>query len=161
MRFHDWRDAVRRREPHPERRALHRAGRGVRELLLTAAPDAEQQKDLDFLLSLGDIFTLIVYGQLILEQAQLLDLDDDVVDTIFEVLVQDFSANAITMHGRSGANDAQRTWAVGVVRAPITDAGRAERMWNEIVGAVERLLDEPVGRPALRTRLSSRPERPG
>ena len=41
------------------------------QLLLTAAPDDEQQKDLDFLLALGDIFTLIVYGQLILEQAAL------------------------------------------------------------------------------------------
>ena len=38
-------------------------------MLRTAAPDAGQQQDLDFRLVLGQLFTLIVYAQLILEQA--------------------------------------------------------------------------------------------
>ena len=77
---------------------------------------------------------LIVYGQLILEQAKIVDLDPDVVDTIFEVLVRDFSANAVTMHGKSGANDAQRAWAVGAARAPITADDRFAKMWAEVAG---------------------------
>jgi hypothetical protein len=50
-------------------------------LLATAAPEAEQQTDLDFLLNVGHLFSLIVYGQLILEQAALTGLDDDIVET--------------------------------------------------------------------------------
>ena len=38
-------------------------------------------KDLDFLLVVGHLFTLVVYGQLILEQADLIGLDTDLVDS--------------------------------------------------------------------------------
>lgn len=133
IRFHNWRDAYASASHIPNVALFTEQAEAFTQLLLTAAPDAGQQKDMDFLLALGDIFTLIVYGQLILEQARLLDLDEDVVDSICEFLVKDFSAAAIALHGRSGANAAQRTWALSVVRAPITDAGRTGRIWNEIV----------------------------
>ena len=42
-----------------------------REFLRKATPDEAQQKDIDFLLAVGEIFTLVVYGQLILENAAL------------------------------------------------------------------------------------------
>ncbi len=58
-----------------------------------APPAEEQQQDLDFLLTLGELFTLVVYGQLILEQAALdRARPSDVLDQIFDVLVRDFSA---------------------------------------------------------------------
>ena len=60
--------ALREVRPHSQRRTLLRAGRALRELLVTAAPDAEQQKDLDFMLVVGHLFTLVVYGQLILSR---------------------------------------------------------------------------------------------
>ena len=134
VRFQDWKAPYVAVQSIPNVGLFLEQAEAFCDLLLTAAPDAEQQKDLDLLLSLGDIFTLIVYGQLILEQAAILDLDTDVVDTIFEVLVRDFSANAVTMHGKSGANDAQRAWAVGSVRAPITAADRFEKVWAEVAG---------------------------
>ena len=43
----------------------------LQEFLATATPDEAQQKDVDFLLALGELFTLVVYGQLILEGAEL------------------------------------------------------------------------------------------
>ena len=92
VRFHDWRKPFAEASGIPNVARFTEQAEAFTQLLLTAAPDDEQQKDLDFLLALGDIFTLIVYGQLILEQAALIDLEDDVVDTIFEVLVRDFSA---------------------------------------------------------------------
>ena len=45
-----------------------------KQLLVDAAPDADQQKDLDYLLTLGELFTLIPYGQLICEQAEFVEL---------------------------------------------------------------------------------------
>ena len=61
-----------------------------------------QQKDLDFLLTLGELFTLVVYGQLVLENATLLGVAADVVDQIFDFMVRDFSRFAVELHGRAG-----------------------------------------------------------
>ncbi|MGH3475076.1 MAG: acyl-CoA dehydrogenase family protein, partial [Aeromicrobium sp.] len=143
VRFHDW------RKPFADASGIANVARfteqaeAFTELLLTAAPDEEQQKDLDFLLTLGDIFTLIVYGQLILEQARLVDLDDDVVDTIFEVLVRDFSAAAVALHGRAGTTPAQQEWAIGAIRKPVVDAARFDRVWSEVVGLADAYTMTP------------------
>jgi acyl-CoA dehydrogenase len=104
------------------------------QLLVTAAPEGEQLKDLDFLLSVGELFTLIVYGQLILEQAQILGLETDVVDTIFGVLIRDFSAGAVSLHGKTGSTEAQQQWALGAVRKPVVDAELFDRVWAQVVG---------------------------
>ena len=76
---------------------------GLVELLSTAPPTEDQQQDLDFLLTLGELFTLVVYGQLILEQAALTDVDSDTIDQIFDVLVRDFSAYAVELHGKASS----------------------------------------------------------
>jgi acyl-CoA dehydrogenase len=105
---------------------------GFATLLRTAAPDAEQQQDLDFRLVLGQLFTLIVYAQLILEQAELTGLDPDVLDTIFEVFVRDFSALAVELHGKASSTEAQQRWALANVRKPVIDTGRFERVWEQV-----------------------------
>ena len=78
-------------------------------------------------LVLGQLFTLIVYAQLILEQAELTGLDPDVLDTIFEVFVRDFSALAVELHGKASSTEAQQQWALANVRKPVIDTGRFER----------------------------------
>ena len=101
-------------------------------MLRTAAPNAEQQQDLDFRLVLGQLFTLIVYAQLILEQAELMRLDPDVLEEIFEVFVRDFSALAVELHGKSSSTELQQQWALANVRKPVIDAGRFERVWEQV-----------------------------
>ena len=71
----------------------------LKELLVRATPTEEQAKDVDFLLAVGELFTLVVYAQLILEGATLSaaeGIDGDTVDQIFDVLVRDFSRHAWT-----------------------------------------------------------------
>jgi len=104
----------------------------LRDLLSTAAPTAEQQKDLDFMLVLGHLFTLVVYGQLILEQADLLGLETDLVDQIFDVQVRDFSGYAVALHGKTSSTAAQQQWALEAVRKPVADAERFDRMWQQV-----------------------------
>ena len=91
---------LREAREHPERRAVLRAGGGVQAVPRHRRPDAEQQKDLDFLLNVGHLFSLIVYGQLILEQAALTGVDDDIVDQIFDFQIRDFSTYAVALHGK-------------------------------------------------------------
>ncbi|WP_163701952.1 acyl-CoA dehydrogenase family protein [Mycolicibacterium sarraceniae] len=106
--------------------------RALQALLSTAAPDADQQRDLDFMLIVGHLFTLVVYGQLILEQAELRGLDHDLVDQIFDVAVRDFSGYAVALHGKTSSTPAQQEWALAAVRKPVTDADRFDRVWQQV-----------------------------
>jgi acyl-CoA dehydrogenase len=102
--------------------------------LLQEAPlTAEQMSgDLDFQQSLSQLFTLIPYAQLILEQAQLDEIPQDIVDLVFETLVRDFSLTAIELHGKDSSTDAQQAWALDTVRKPVIDVERGDRVYSEI-----------------------------
>ena len=71
--------------------------RVFKKLLATATPDEAQQEGPDFLLALGELFTLVVYGQLILENARLYAVDDATVDQIFDFMVRDFAKYALQL----------------------------------------------------------------
>ena len=64
-------------------------------MLAQATPSPEQVKDTDFLLTLGEAFTQVVYGQLILENVEVYSIDDDLVDQIFDFMVRDLSGYAL------------------------------------------------------------------
>ncbi|WP_433269340.1 acyl-CoA dehydrogenase [Actinosynnema sp. CS-041913] len=132
IRFHDWEAAYREFAHVPNVARFHEQAAAIRTLLTTAAPDAEQQKDLDFLLNLGHLFTLVVYGQLILEQARLTGLDADLLDQVFDVLIRDFSGYAVALHGKASSTEAQQAWALGQVRKPVVDRDRFERVWGRV-----------------------------
>ena len=143
VRFHDWRAAYQQAKGIPNVAVFTEQAEAFVQLLTSAAPDGEQLKDLDFLLSVGKLFTLIVYGQLILEQAQILDLETDVVDTIFGVLVRDFSAGAVSLHGKTGSTEAQQQWALGAVRKPVVDANLFDRVWAQVVSLADAYSMKP------------------
>ena len=88
--------------------------------------------DLDFQQSLAQLFTLLPYGQLILEQAELAEVEPDIVDLVFETLVRDFSATAIELHGKASSTEAQQRWALGSVRKPVVDELRDDRVYAEV-----------------------------
>lgn len=96
---------------------------------LEATPDAEQQKDIDFLLPVGEIFTLVAYGQLILEAARLESLGTDLVEQIFDVLVRDLSRSALELHGKPSSRPEQQRLALEMIRRPVPDAARVERVF--------------------------------
>ena len=130
--FPDWRRAFEPYADLPNVARFREQAEGFATLLHTAAPDGEQRKDLDFQLALGQLFTLVVYSQLILEQGSLIDFDPDVLDTIFEVFVRDFSTLAIELHGKASSTDAQKQWALDHVRKPAIDTDRLEKVWNQV-----------------------------
>jgi acyl-CoA dehydrogenase len=88
-----------------------------------------QQKDLDFLLTLGELFTLVVYGQLVLESASLMHVAPDVVDQVFDFMVRDFSRFAVELHGRAGTAPEQAADCLTMVRKPAADPTRAAAVW--------------------------------
>ncbi|MEV4843212.1 acyl-CoA dehydrogenase [Micromonospora matsumotoense] len=132
IRFHDWRAAYAARAEVPNVARFTAQADGLRELLAAHPPGEEQQGDLDFLLALGQLFALVVYGQLILEQAGATGLDADLLDQIFDILVRDFAGHATELHGKPTATDAQAGWALTQVRRPVADAARAGRVWSRV-----------------------------
>jgi acyl-CoA dehydrogenase len=134
IRFADWREAYAGFSNVPNVARFAEQAEGLSTLLTTAPPGEEQQSELGFLLTLGELFTLVPYGQLILEQASLTGLDDDTVDAIFDVFVRDFSAYAVTLHGHPSSTDAQQAWALDHVRKPVADPERFARTWGRVEG---------------------------
>jgi acyl-CoA dehydrogenase len=132
VQFADWTPPYEAHTDVPNVAVFYEQAKAFRDLLLTAAPDAEQQKDLDFLLEVGHLFTLIVYGQLILEQAELTGFDADVVDQIFDFQIRDFNTHAVALHGKPRATAAQQDWALASIRKPVGDAERFTRVWERV-----------------------------
>jgi hypothetical protein len=133
IRFHDWRLAYDQHAHLPNVARFREQADGLVVVLREHAPDAAQQRDLDFLLALGQLFALVVYGQLILEQADLASVDDTVLDEIFDVLVRDFSQYCTELHGKTATTEAQATWALAHVRRPVPDDARTADVWNRVV----------------------------
>ncbi len=104
-----------------------------REFLLKATPDTAQQKDIDFLLTVGEIFTLVVYGQLILENAALLAIDDDIVDQIFDFMVRDLSEFALQLHNKPSSTEAQMAFCMKLIRKAHVDEERYKRVLERYV----------------------------
>jgi acyl-CoA dehydrogenase len=132
VRFHDWKTAYAEAAHIPNVALFTEQAGSLVKLLTEAAPDEAQQADLDFGLALTELFTLIVYGQLILEQARITGLEDEVVDQIFAVLVQDFSVAAVDLNGKASSTEAQQAIALAALRKPVVDAERFENVWARV-----------------------------
>jgi len=133
IQFPDWRPVFDRFAEIPNVARFRESADALVELV-QAAPLTEEQlsSDLDFQQSLAQLFTLVPYGQLILEQAELDGTEPDLVDLIFEWLVRDFTTCAIDLHGKASSTDGQQQWVVDNVRKPVTDAERDERVYAEV-----------------------------
>ena len=106
------------------------------EFLTQATPSAEQAKDLDFLLTLGELFTLVPYGQLILESKHIYGVEDDVVDQIFDVLVRDFSKYALQLYSKTSSTSRQMELCLRMIRKPVVDMARFERVLGDHIYAL-------------------------
>ncbi|MFD4183385.1 acyl-CoA dehydrogenase family protein [Rhodococcus sp. NPDC058514] len=132
VQFHDWTKVYERFADIPNVVRFYEQALELKKLLTVAAPDAAQQKDLDFLLDVGHLFSLVVYGQLILEQAEITGLDRDLVDQIFDFQIRDFSGYAVALHGKPSSTAAQQEWALGAIRKPVVDEDRFARVWEQV-----------------------------
>jgi alkylation response protein AidB-like acyl-CoA dehydrogenase len=133
IRFPDWRPIFDAFAGLPNVGRFREQSETLCELAQTAPlTQAQLTDDLDFQQCLAQLFTLVPYGQLVLEQAQLDHAPSDVVDLIFEWLVRDFNTYAIELLGKASSTDEQQRWAVNAVRKPIIDAARDERVYTEV-----------------------------
>lgn len=104
-----------------------------KEALVAASPGKEQQTDIDFLLTIGEMFTLVAYGQLIIENAKIYGIDNDLLDQIFDFFVRDFSVYATQLHGKQSSTDKQQEYCKKMIRKPVVDKRRYDAVWEKYV----------------------------
>ena len=109
-----------------------------KEFLMASAMDVEtaavQGKDIDFLLSLGEVFTLVAYGQLLLEYRALHpdDLPDDLLEQMFDFMVRDFSKYALQLYSKPSSTPHQMELCQRMIMKPPVDTARFGRIWDEV-----------------------------
>jgi len=108
----------------------------LKTFLTAATPDEAQQKDTDFLLALGELFTLVVYGQLILENTHLYKVDADTIEQIFDFMVRDFAKYALQLYSKPSATSQQMDLCLMMLRKPVLDMSRFGRVWQDSVYAL-------------------------
>ncbi|MCP5207279.1 MAG: acyl-CoA dehydrogenase [Hahellaceae bacterium] len=135
-RFHDYRKIYNQYDL-PNVNIFKKQIRLLKILLVAGKPSEEQSKDFDFLLHLGELFTLVVYGQLILENAKLTGIEDDLIEQIFDFIIRDFSKFALVLRQKGCATLVQQTICERMIKRPNVDKERDQRMWENYAYAMK------------------------
>lgn len=136
VRFHDWRPAFDTYAHLPNVALLREQIDVLTEMLASATPDAEQQRDIDFAFGVGQLFAMAPYAQLVLEEAPLSGVAESLVDEIFGLFVRDLNSYAVELNGKSSATPEQARLAMRMIRRPAADPVRSAEVWKEHVMAI-------------------------
>jgi acyl-CoA dehydrogenase len=109
----------------------------LEELLMTASPNKDQVKDIDFLLNLGELFTLVAYGQLLIEKTRIDAVDDDLMDQIFDFMVRDFSKFALQLYSKTSSTPEQMEICLKIIKKPVVNPERFNRIWEKHVHSLK------------------------
>lgn len=100
------------------------------EFLMGSGMELQDQmmNDFDYLLAVGEIFTLVAYGQLIIESAAIEKIDDDLLDLIFDFMVRDFARYGLDLFSKQTSTDTQRQAAQKMIKHPVVDKEKFDRV---------------------------------
>ncbi|MGK0289760.1 MAG: acyl-CoA dehydrogenase [bacterium] len=106
-----------------------------KKFMLEATPDKTQSKDIDFLLIVGELFTLVAYGQLIIEEAKIRNLPDEILNQIFDFFVRDFSKFSLQLYSKTSSTEKQQEIALEMIRKPVVNQEEFDKVLNDYVYA--------------------------
>lgn len=134
VRFHDYYPVFEANKELPNVATFMKQMDLFKELLEKAGPDKMQDMDPTFSLPLGEMFSIVVYGQLILEQAQFENVEADVINQIFDFMVHDFAHFALQIYGNHTTTDEQRSFCkeIMLIKA-VPDDAQYQRVWGKYV----------------------------
>lgn len=115
IQFHDYKPVFEANKGLPNVAAFMKQIAIFREMLEKAGPDEAQDMDPSWSLPLGEMFSIVVYGQLILEQASISRTDSDILNQMFDFMVRDFARFAMQIYGNHSSKDAQRDYCVRIM----------------------------------------------
>ncbi|MCD4741184.1 MAG: acyl-CoA/acyl-ACP dehydrogenase [Desulfobacteraceae bacterium] len=113
----------------------------LKELLIHATPDKDQAKNMDFLLFLGEMFTLVAYGQLIIEKQNMEDFGTDLLEQIFDFMIRDFSKYSLNLYSKADTTAKQMEYCLKIVKKPVTDKDSFNQFWDNHVYKLKDLYE--------------------
>jgi acyl-CoA dehydrogenase len=132
IQFHDYREAFEGADLPNVTRFAEQA-EIFRELLSSDPPGPDQMKDIAFLLAGGEIFALVVYAQLILENARIYEITDDLLDQIFDFMVRDMAKFALQLFTQPSSTAKQMACCQRMIQKAVHDPKRYGRVWEDEV----------------------------
>lgn len=107
--------------------------KALQDFFTNTPPEKEQSQDLDFMLVLGEIFTLVPYATLILENAEFFKADNELLDQIFDFMIRDLNKHAVLLQAKSSVNEKQRKQIMNMIASPVFDENRYQHVWEKNV----------------------------
>ena len=137
VQFHDYKPIFEANKDLPNVATFISQIEIFKEMLEKAGPDKMQDMDPSFSLPLGEMFSIVVYGQLILEQAKFDNIDPDILNQIFDFMVRDFALFALQIYYNHNTKDEQRAFCKEIMLIkPVADPEQHNRVWEKYVFAL-------------------------
>ncbi len=137
IRFHDY-EPVFAANSLPNVQQFKQQIDTFKRFLASTTPTEAQTKDVDYLMAVGELFTLVVYAHLILENAAIYDMDDALIDQIFDVFVRDFSAYALQLYSKPSNSEAQMAQCLAMIARPTPNPTRYQAIWGRVHALKDR-----------------------
>ncbi len=108
-----------------------------KDFLTKGTPDEKQSKNMDYMLQVGELFTLIPYAQLICENKKIYNVDDAVIEEIFNFIVRDFAAYALRLYTGQDNTAVQQELILKMIRKPVVNNESFNKVWEQYVYALK------------------------
>ncbi|MDY6794984.1 MAG: acyl-CoA dehydrogenase [Actinomycetota bacterium] len=109
----------------------------LKQMLLEAPPNEAQRHDIGFLLTLGELFTLVAYGQLLIESKDIYGVCDELLEQIFDFMVRDFSKYTLQLYSKVSSTPEQMEICLKMIHKPVVDEARFEKVLKDHVYTLE------------------------
>jgi len=104
-----------------------------KKLLMRAPPTKEQSGNVDYMLAIGELFVLVPYAQLILENMKIYSIDEDIVNEIFNFMVRDYSQYALALVSTYENTEDQEKILMKMIKKPVLDEEKFNKIWDTYV----------------------------
>jgi len=133
-KFHDHMKAYNSLAHLPNVKVFLEQIQAYKEFLMVSGPDlAKQMMEFDFLLAVGELFTMVAYGHLIIESAKIEGVSDEVMNQFFDLFIRDFSAYAVDLYGMPINSDPQLEKIMTMIKRPVPNKDEFEKVLAEEV----------------------------
>jgi acyl-CoA dehydrogenase len=135
--FHDYKPVFEANKGLPNVAAFMKQMGIFKEMLEKAGPDEAQDMDPSWSLPFGEMFSIIVYGQLILEQTGISEVDSAIVNQLFDFMVRDFAQFAMQIYGNHYSKDSQRDYCgkIMLIKA-VPSPEQYNKVWEQCVSVL-------------------------
>jgi acyl-CoA dehydrogenase len=138
IQFHDYKPVFEANKGLPNVAAFMKQIDIFKEMLEKAGPDKAQDMDPSWSLPVGEMFSIVVYGQLILEQASISGIDSAILNQMFDFMVRDFAQFAMQIYVNHSSKDAQRDYCVKIMLIKaVPNSEQYNSVWEQYVSVLD------------------------